>query len=109
MPRTCIGAAPLTPAERARRHRAKLHAERKLHCAETVLVALDRDYVGASATDKQIIRRGVAQLLREWEREWARVEKAWKIRSRENKPLEKSPNRRRAACDVGCGHGSEVE
>jgi hypothetical protein len=86
-----------------------LRAERKLHCAETVLAALDHDYVGASATDKQIIRRGVAQLLREWEREWARVEKAWKIRSRENKPLRGSPNRRRAACGVGCGHGNEIE
>jgi hypothetical protein len=68
----------MTPAERARRHRAKLHAQHKLYCAETVLAALDRDYVGASATDKQILRRGVARLLRKWEREWARVEKALK-------------------------------
>jgi hypothetical protein len=60
-----------------------LHVERKLYCAETVLAALDRDYVGASAIDREIIRRGVAELLREWEREWARVEKAWKRRSRQ--------------------------
>jgi hypothetical protein len=73
MPRPCIGAVPMNPAERARRHRAKLAMERRLHCAEPVLAALDRDYIGASATDKQILRRGVAKLLRAWEREAVRV------------------------------------
>jgi hypothetical protein len=70
----------MTPAERSRRHHAKLRIERKLHCAEPVLAALDRDYIGASATDKQIIRRGVAKLLRAWEREAVRV--GWESKPR---------------------------
>jgi hypothetical protein len=76
MPRPSIGAAPMTPAERARRHRAKLRTERKLHCAEAVLAGLERDYGGASASDREIMRRGVAKLLRRWEREEARIQRA---------------------------------
>jgi hypothetical protein len=58
----------MTSAERSRRHRAKLRAERKLYCAEAVLTVLDRDYDGASANDKGIIRKGVRRLLRRWDR-----------------------------------------
>jgi hypothetical protein len=83
--RTPIGAAPMTPAERARRHRAKLRDQARLYCADRVLAALERDYSRASANDREIIRRGVARLLRQWERVEARVEKAWKAR-KDNKP-----------------------
>jgi hypothetical protein len=82
MGRTAIQGTPMTPAERQRRRRAKLCAERKLHCAETVLAALDRDYCGASATDRDMIRKGVARLLRQWEREAARLDALWRRKRR---------------------------
>jgi hypothetical protein len=68
------GIAALTPAERMRRHRAKLRTERTLYCAERVLAALAHDYAGASATDRGIIRKGVARLLRRWDKDAARAE-----------------------------------
>jgi hypothetical protein len=43
-----------------------------------VLAALERDYAGASATDRQLIRKGVARLLRRWDREEARLVRAWR-------------------------------
>jgi len=74
------GIAALTSAERMRRHRAKLRTERELHCAERVLAALAHDYAGASATDRGIIRKGVARLLNCWDKDEARVQALWRRR-----------------------------
>jgi hypothetical protein len=66
------GIAPQTPAERMRNYRARLRTEQELHCAERVLSALKRDYRGASATDRGMIRKGVARLLKRWDKDEGR-------------------------------------
>jgi hypothetical protein len=76
------GIAAQTPAERMRNYRARLRVERELHCAERVLATLERDYKGASATDAGIIRKGVARLLRRWDKDAARAAAFWRRRQR---------------------------
>ena len=76
------GITALTPAERMRRYRSKLRTEQTLHCAERVLAALGRDYAAASATDRGVIRKGVARLLKRWDKDAAREQALWRRRPR---------------------------
>jgi hypothetical protein len=65
MGRPRIGNNVMTPAERQRRHRAKLAA---IVHPERVLADLERVYRRAFLSDKDAIRAGVKKLLRRWEK-----------------------------------------
>ena len=77
MGRPPIGATAMTATERQRRRRAKLAAI--VHPA-TVLADLSRAYGRAYASDRDIIRRGLKRLVRQWERDAARSARRWRQR-----------------------------
>jgi hypothetical protein len=91
------GITALTPAERMRRYRSKLRSEQTLHCAERVLATLKSDYRGASATDRQMIRKGVARLLKRWDKVAAREQAFWRRRASARRSSARNGKRRAAA------------
>ena len=74
MGRPRIGTTLLTPAERQRRHRAKLAA---YVAADDVLDRLRRDYYRSGVNQQPAIRAGMRKLLAQWEKEEAARERAW--------------------------------
>jgi hypothetical protein len=65
----------MTPAERQRRHRAKLA---EIVHPEHVLVELSRAYDRAYLADQDAIRAGVKKLLRQWEKGAAANARWWR-------------------------------
>jgi hypothetical protein len=65
----------MTPAERQRRHRAKL---REIVSADMVLAELRRGYGRATIDEKSAIRARVKKLLRAWEKDAVRLAAYWR-------------------------------
>jgi hypothetical protein len=65
---------PLTPAERQRRHRAKL---REVVHAADVLDRLSRDYARAHIDEKKTIRTSVKKLLARWQKDAEALRRYW--------------------------------
>jgi hypothetical protein len=82
MGRPRIGETVMTPAERQRRHRAKLAEAIR---PGLVLEDLDRSYQRAGLADKDFMRAGVKKLLRQWERQVAASKRWWRKKTRKSR------------------------
>ena len=88
MGRPPIGDNVMTPAERQRRHRAKLAA---IVHPKHVLTELDRAYRHAYLADQNDIRAGVKRLLRRWDKDAAASARWWRQRTAAGRKRKKSP------------------